>query len=544
MNPQDAGTSTLWGQAPCPALVADTAGGIVALNDAAAALFPGAEPGDWLEDTAPHWLSDAHQQLSGTAPTAPGGLFAHGLLGDRSFEARATHATDGEVVWWLLDDTERHVAEQTLRQERERTALLADASSVLLSSLDLQRCMEVTAQMASTHLADAALVIGPAQRRRHPVTYCCRGGPVTQARLDIEPAVLPGLVEALQGFPPVPSRWTDPAEVPDWAIPDGFTGPVGAVSITPLPGHGVPAGAIVLLRGGRTTGFSESEDVFARLFAARAGAALSAARMYAEQADITSKLMRELLPPGLRRVHGVEYAGGYRASVQTERIGGDFYDVHPGYDEDHESLAVLGDVCGKGLEAAVLTGKIRNTLQALLPLAQDHAQVLQLLNDALLASHHTRFATLVLASVLRRGSTVRLRLTSAGHPAPLVVRTDGTVEAAPTRGSLVGVLPRLTSQTATVELRPGETCLMFSDGITEARGGPLGDELFGDDRLRRTLTECAGMPAESVVERVQMLSSEWVGAGRHDDMAVLAITAPRTTHLSAVNGHTRGRFTR
>lgn len=542
MNPLHTRTGTLWRQAPCPALVADAEGGIIALNQAAATLFPGAGPGDWLQDKAPSWLFDAHLRLSGGA--APGDVPpVYGRLGERSFQARATHAADGEVVWWLLDDTERRQVEETLREERERTALLADASSALLSSLNLERCMEVTARMASTHLADAAVIIAPAGTRHHPVTYCYRGGPATQARLDVDPAVMPGLSEALQGFPPVPSRWIDPAEVPDWVIPEGFGGPVGSVAVTPLPGHGVPAGAIVLLRGSRSEAFSEGEELFARLFAARAGAALSAARMYAEQADITATLMRELLPPTLRRVHGVEYAGGYRASVQTDRIGGDFYDVHPGGTEDQETLAVLGDVCGKGLEAAVLTGKIRNTLQALLPLAQDHAHVLQLLNDALLTSHHTRFATLVLASVRRHGTTIRVRVTSAGHPAPLVVRMDGSVEAAATRGSLVGVLRRVKTQTATVELRAGETCLLFSDGITEARGGPLGDRLFGEDRLQRALGECAGMPAEAVVERIQMLTSEWVGAGRHDDMAVLAVTAPRTAHLSAVNGRTRGRFT-
>ncbi|MFE3645637.1 PP2C family protein-serine/threonine phosphatase [Streptomyces sp. NPDC059169] len=543
MNPLNTGSTTLWNQAPCPALVADTAGGIIALNQAAATLFPGAGPGDCLQDTAPTWLIDAHVHLSGGVGVTVGGLTSvRGRLGDRDFLAHATRADD-EVVWWLFDDTERRQAEQTLREERERTALLADASSALLSSLNLDRCMEVTARTASTHLADAAVIIAPAGARRHPVTYCHRGGPVTHVRLDIDPAVMPGLSEALQGFPPVPSRWIDPCEVPPWAIPDGFTGPVGSVSVAPLPGHGVPAGAIVLLRDGRAAAFSESEELFARLFAARAGAALSAARMYAEQADITATLMRELLPPTLRRVHGVEYAGGYRASVQTDRVGGDFYDVHPGGSDDQETLAVLGDVCGKGLEAAVLTGKIRNTLQALLPLAQDHAHVLQLLNDALLTSHHTRFATLVLASVRREETAVRLRLTSAGHPAPLVVRADGTVAAAATRGSLVGVLPEVNTQTATVELRPGETCLLFSDGITEARGGPLGDHLFGEARLRRALAGCAGMPAQAVVERVQMLASDWVGTGRHDDMALLAVTAPRTTRLSAVDGRTRGRFT-
>ncbi|NEE28836.1 SpoIIE family protein phosphatase, partial [Streptomyces sp. SID7982] len=92
-------------------------------------------------------------------------------------------------------------------------------------------------------------------------------------------------------------------------------------------------------------------------------------------------------------------------------------------------------------------------------------------------------------------------------------------------------------------LAPGEFCLLYTDGITEARGGPLGDEMFGEARLTEALSHCAGMPAEAVVEHVQMLASEWTGDRAHDDMAVMAIAAPRSHHLSAVDGHTRGRFT-
>jgi serine phosphatase RsbU (regulator of sigma subunit) len=253
--------------------------------------------------------------------------------------------------------------------------------------------------------------------------------------------------------------------------------------------------------------------------------------------------MRDLLPPTLRRLDGVEIAGGYRPAGAAERVGGDFYDVHPGSTPADASLVILGDVCGKGLEAAVLTGKIRNTLQALLPMADDHERMLRLLNGALLSSHHTRFATMVLASVQRADNHVRLRLTSAGHPSPLVVRRDGTVEEIATHGSLIGVLPAIEAHSVETVLRPGDTCLLYTDGFTEARGGPLGEELFGDERLRQALSDCADMPAEAVVDRIQMLASQWLRNGPHDDMALIAISAPRTNHLSAVDGHTRGRYT-
>jgi hypothetical protein len=121
-----------------------------------------------------------------------------------------------------------------------------------------------------------------------------------------------------------------------------------------------------------------------------------------------------------------------------------------------ESQAVLGDVCGKGLDAAVLTGKVRTTLHAL---------------------RHTgdaRFVTLVPAAVTRQESQVRMRVTAAGHLPPPVLRADGRVEQVDTSGTLVGVLPQI-----------------------------------GEDRL----AECAGVPADAVAERVHMLATEWLGEG-------------------------------
>ncbi|MFJ2730379.1 PP2C family protein-serine/threonine phosphatase [Streptomyces collinus] len=525
-----------WSEAPYPVLVVDRHGGLVRINEAARRILPGVAGGDWLHESVPSWLWGAHQSIAdGSRGVSAGPSTGH--IDNRFFEAHPTLGGDGDVVWWLVDDTDRHLAETALTDAQTRSEVLSQVSSALLSTLNAQRCMEVAASMAAEHLAEAAILVAPAHGRRHPLTYARRGEPVTQTTKQVDIAGVPGLAEALQGFPPVPARWINPADIPDWVIPDGFAGPVGSVIVTPLPGHGVPAGALILLRSSTEQAFTQGEEIFARLFAARAGAALSAARLYTEQATITATLMRELLPPALHHVHGVEYAGSYRASSDHERIGGDFYDVHPGSDPSVETLVVLGDVAGKGLDAAVLTGKIRNTLHALLPLADDHERVLNLLNGALLTSHHTRFATLVLASVRRRAGRARLRLTSAGHLPPLIVRADGTVEEVRTHGTLVGALPTVTTQTVETVLAPGETCLLYTDGITEARGGPLGDELFGEHRVHRALAECAGMPAEAVVERVQMLAAQWLGSGRHDDMAAVAISAPRTGPLTVVGGH-------
>lgn len=536
----DAPADAVWTSAPYPVVIVDRTGTVRHANPQAGSLLPALRSGAPLAGSVPAWLSDghAHRVMGGSHA----GDMMSGPVGERTYEAHSSLQDDGDVVWWLVDDTDHQLAREALRMERERTAFLTEASNMLLSSLNLERCMDVTAQLAAEYLADAALVIAPRTGRVLPVVLCLTGEAPQRFTWNVDPEDVPGLGEALQGFPPVPSRWIDPASAPSWLVPDSF-GPVGSIVITPLPGHGVPAGALVLLRRSGEAAFSADEEVFARLFAARAGAAMSAARLYAEQSSLAQTLMRDLLPPVLHRVSGVEFAGGYRAAKDQERVGGDFYDVHPAAAEGEESFAVLGDVCGKGLEAAVLTGKIRNTLQALLPMADDHQRVIDLLNSALLNAQATRFATLIMASAVREGSGVRLRLTSAGHEPALIVRGDGTVEEGRSRGTLVGVLPAARASTAQETLQPGDFCVLFTDGFTEAKGGPLGGELFGQARLKRALAQCAGMPAEAVVEHMLMLADQWVGPDVHDDMAVMIISAPRSTHLSAVDGHTRGRFT-
>ncbi|CAL9628339.1 hypothetical protein SUDANB13_06016 [Streptomyces sp. enrichment culture] len=525
-DPCDArdGTVPTWDDAPCPVLVLDPHGRIAGRNRAARRLTTSSS----ASDVPPSWLGEAHlRHVAGTLdPTA--GMPA-GTFGSRSYEARPSPTRDGRVAWWLFDRTGLVEAHESARETRERADAISGVFSTLLSSLNVPRCAEVAARTATDHLAEAAVLITPPTGHRYAVTHALRGRRVVQETRQIDPLTVPGLDEALRGFPPVPARWINPDAIPDWVMPEGFSGPLGSVLVTPLPGHGVPAGALILLRSDAEKGFSPEEEVFARLFASRAGTALSAARLYSEQTAVTGTLMRELLPPSLSRVHGVDYAGRYRTAMDHERVGGDFYDVHPGPDESAETFVALGDVAGKGLDAAVLTGKIRNTLHALLPLASDHLRVLRMLNDALLTSHHARFATLVLASVKRQDDgTVGLRLTSAGHLPPLVVRADGRVEEVPTQGTLVGALPRVTARTVETVLAPGDTCLLYTDGITEARGGPLGDELFGEDRLRAALEGCGGMPGEAMVEHVQMLAAQWLEPGsRHDDMAVVAVGAPR-----------------
>ncbi|MEU8663010.1 PP2C family protein-serine/threonine phosphatase, partial [Actinoplanes philippinensis] len=271
---------------------------------------------------------------------------------------------------------------------------------------------------------------------------------------------------------------------------------------------------------------------------ARAGAAIAAAVLYREQVDTAAVLQADLLPPELPQPDGFELSGSYQAAGDAMRVGGDFYDVFGPATAGGDTMIALGDVCGTGPEAAVLTGKVRQTLRALGLVQSEPAAMLRVLNEALLQSaRQPRFVTMVVGSVRRADhGRVRLELASGGHPAPLVLRADGTVEEVPTSGTLIGVLPRTVVRPATVELAPGELCLLYSDGLTEARGGPSGTEQFGEDRLHHALAECRGMPGAATVDRLRQLVSDWVRGGGSDDIAMLAVRAPSRTPLSLRGG--------
>jgi serine phosphatase RsbU (regulator of sigma subunit) len=425
-----------------------------------------------------------------------------------------------------------------LETERARTAFLAEAGRRLSASLHQGRCLRITAELAVAHLADAAVIVLPARRRQSGWLRLTAGGAVEEGPLaENMLGDVPGLIEALGGFPPIPSRWLDAAQAPEWLFPAGF-GPIGGLLVTPLPGNAEPAGALVLARRHPGAEFSPDDEILTRIFAARAGAAISAAGLYRDQVDTTAVLQADLLPPELPQPDGIELVGSYQAAHDGLRIGGDFYDVFGPTAGSPDTVIALGDVCGTGPEAAVLTGKVRQTLRALRLVDARPAEMLRVLNQALLeSSRQHRFVTMVVGSISRaEHGRVRLNLATGGHPPPLVLRLDGGVEEVPTSGTLIGAVERTVVRPADVELAPGELCLLYSDGLTEARGGPSGHEQWGEHRLQDALAGCAGMPAAATVERLRQLVSDWMHGGIRDDIAMLAVRAPARTALSLRGG--------
>jgi len=501
---------------------------VVLVNKPAAELVPALLPG----------MTPADGPLAALARATTEGIedFTEEHEG-RILHGRRRSLGAGHYGWYLRDCTDEHRRSQAFDTERARTAFLAEAGRRLSASLHHRRCLRTTVELAASHLADAAIVVLPARRRQSEWIRLVAGATIEESTLR-EPRLgeVPGLEEALAGFPPIPSRWLDAHQVPPWLLPEDF-GEVGALLVTPLPGNAEPAGALILARRGAGAAFSPDDEMLARIFAARAGAAISAAALYREQVDTTAILQADLLPPDLRQPDGVELAGSYQAARDALRIGGDFFDVFEPTERNPHTVVVLGDVCGKGPEAAVLTGKIRQTLRALCLVEDDPAVMLKVLNQALIgAGRQHRFVTLVLGAISRSDhGRVRIDLATGGHPVPLVLRADGTVEPAPVKGTLVGVVPEITVRPATIELAPGEICLMYSDGLTEARGGSSGHEQYGEGRLHDALASCHGMPAGAAVERVRQLVSDWVHGGKRDDIAMLAVRAPARTKLSLMD---------
>ena len=162
-------------------------------------------------------------------------------------------------------------------------------------------------------------------------------------------------------------------------------------------------------------------------------------------------------------------------------VGGDLYDVVEGPDADHWGF-VVADVCGKGAEAAALTALIRHTVRAELGHGLGPAEVLERLNAAMLretGGGAGRFATVAHGQLTLTADGATVRLANAGHPPPLVLR-DGRVTPVDNPGTLLGVYPDVQLAAVEIELRRGEMMVLYTDGVTEARGV---DGFYGAERL-------------------------------------------------------------
>jgi sigma-B regulation protein RsbU (phosphoserine phosphatase) len=245
-------------------------------------------------------------------------------------------------------------------------------------------------------------------------------------------------------------------------------------------------------------------------------------------ASLARTLQASLLPPHLPEIPGLDVAARYRSAENDLEVGGDFYDLF-----DLGTAAgggegwgvVIGDVCGKGPEAAALTSVARHTVRAAAMREPRPSGVLSQLNDAVLHQDvGERFCTAVYARVLPGADGVAMSLSCGGHPLPLVLRADGSVETAGHPGTLLGLFeaPELTD--TEVELAPGDAAVFFTDGATEAKRRRV---LLGEDRLRAIVSTCTGLRAAEIAHRLEdAILAFQEESGPSDDLAIVVLRVP------------------
>lgn len=237
-------------------------------------------------------------------------------------------------------------------------------------------------------------------------------------------------------------------------------------------------------------------------------------------AELAATLQESLLPPELPVVPGLAIAARFRPGRGGTLVGGDFYDVFPL--PGHRWGALIGDVVGHGARAATLAASARYTVRTLAVLQASPRRVLAELSDAVLARGETeRFLSAVYLTTRATAHGVEVRLARGGHPAPLLRRTDGSIEVIDPPGCLLGLLPDPEIKDIRLQLTAGDVLLLYTDGVTEAHQG---HDLFGDKRLQ-ALLEAGSADPHAIVDSIIDAVLAHCDGDLADDTAVVALVA-------------------
>ncbi len=234
---------------------------------------------------------------------------------------------------------------------------------------------------------------------------------------------------------------------------------------------------------------------------------------------VSEVLQRSLLPPHLPEIAGIELAAAYEPSDERLIVGGDFYDAFP--ISDDRWGVVIGDVSGKGPDAASLTALVRYTLRTAAVSERRANAILSIVNDALVRERRDNaYCTLAYANLLTEASRPRLELSIAGHPPPLLLRHDGGIDTLGRPGPILCASTASTFQNDEIKLCEDDTVLFYTDGVTETRT-PAG--FFGIAGLRRLLQRCSNRRPETLVPCVAAGVHAGPGHRVTDDLALMAI---------------------
>jgi hypothetical protein len=491
-------------------------------SGADAALEPGGpgDPGDEPGDSARRTRGLRASPGRAREPEGPGGA------GGRAREPGAPGAPGDSA---RIQRLAREVAE--LRRAAEAKDLLIAASAAFDTSLDPLRTMHTVAETAVPHFADLCVV----DLLRADGTI---GGSVAaavdddltrrleelRAREPLDVAGAHPVAKALRSEELVSVHdLIDPAMLRDASQSEEHTrfmreaGYRSAVVIK-LVARGHVLGAISFLHTDKGSDLDPDHLPVMRDLAGRAAMALDNANLYAERTRVARTLQRSLLPDALPAPARVELASAYHPVGEGAEVGGDFYDV---FEVPSGCWLVVGDVCGKGAEAAAVTALVRHSIRALALHMDSPAEVLRSVNDAML-SHELagRFATAILVRLeLPREGPARATIAAAGHPPPVLWDAAGRTYCLQTPGTMLGVLREARSRDVAVTLENGAGIVLYTDGLTDA-GAPRG--VITHEELCGKVVRNGPLEPAAVVARMEELAAARSGGRLRDDIAIVA----------------------
>ncbi len=418
-----------------------------------------------------------------------------------------------------------------LRRTQVSESFMSEASRVLASSMDYSDTLQRVARLVVPRIADWCAIDVLDEQKRIERVAIHHADP---ARLDLAERLdrdyRPTLDEPL-GVPEVIRTGTSRVytEIPQDALAEyardnrhfELLSSVGAtaVIIVPMIGAAGPIGAITLVSEASNHQLSEADLGVAERLARRAGTAVEHARLYTERARIAHTLQQALLPETLPEIPGAEIKSRYCAAGELNEVGGDFYDVL--YHGAERWMLMIGDVCGKGPRAAGVTALARHTLRAAAISGQTAGQMLGTLHRALrLQPPGADLCTVCLITLERTPQRARLKVALAGHPPPLLIDVDGHARPIGAPGTLLGVLDEVEIVEQGAELRPGETLLLYTDGVPEAGRS---SEQLGEDGLIELCRQAPSLDLDALLERIEHVALERASGSLRDDLALLAL---------------------
>ncbi len=414
-------------------------------------------------------------------------------------------------------------------------AFMAQASRVLTSSMDYGETLRRVARLATGFLGEWCAVDVLGERGGIERVAVHHGDPDKLAlaeRLDRhyhpeleDPLGVPQVIRSGEAriFNDIGAE-----ELAGYARDDEHLGlllEMGArdVIIVPLAAPARTLGAITLVSSWGARRLTEADlDVAVRL-GRRAGTAVESARLYTERSRIARVLQRALLPDSLLEMRGFEVAALYRPAGELNEVGGDFYDVFP-YAEGRW-LLVIGDVCGKGAEAASVTALARHTLRAAANLETPPVEMLELLHGTLRSQQpEGQMCTVCLVVVEPRqtqapGAPVGLRIALAGHPRPLVVGPEGPARAVGEPGTILGVVDPVIVEEVAVELAEGETLVLHTDGVTDAARSRTQSAIA----LESLVVQVRGLALEEMLRAIEAAAVGSAAGQPQDDIALVGL---------------------